>query len=170
MTKKDFFILLIKIMGLYFFIQMFFYILPQSYSFIALAPRADRGSVWLIFLVFAISILFFYLIIRYAHIIVVFLGLEKHFDSSGIETNHITKKDILQLGIIIIGGMLIVNSFVDFQHQILLYYRSKELGTLDDISNIRLAIPVLNILIGYLLMTNYDLIAKKIGQKNEIHN
>lgn len=170
MTKKDFFILFIKLSGLYLFIQMFFYVLPQSYSFIALTPRADKGDIYYIFLFFGISILLFYLIIRYAHKIVNFFKLDKHFDLDDIDLKQITKTDIMQYAVIIIGGMLFINSFVDLEHQVLLYYQNKAMGMLDKFSNIRLVLPVLNILIGYLLLTNYDLIVIKISPKDKNQN
>ncbi len=166
MTKKDFIILFIKLSGLYLFIQTFFYVLPQSYSFIALSPRVDKGDIYYIFLFFIISILLLYLIIRYAHILVNLFKLDKHFDSDNIDVNRITKTDIMQYAIMIIGGMLFVNSFVNLEHQVLLYYQNKAMGMLDKFSNIRLVLPVLNITIGYLLLTNYDLIAKKISPKD----
>lgn len=119
-----------------------------------LTPRFDRGTVYTIILFFVLSIFLFYFIVRFAQKIVAFLKLDKHFDSDDIDMSRITKADLLQFGIIVIGGLLFINTFIDLQHQIVLYYQSKMLGILDKTSKIRLALPVLNMLIGYLLLTN----------------
>ena len=128
--------------------------MPQAYSFMVLTPRFDRGTVYTIILFFVLSIFLFYFIVRFAQKIVAFLKLDKHFDSDDIDMSRITKADLLQFGIIVIGGLLFINTFIDLQHQIVLYYQSKMLGILDKTSKIRLALPVLNMLIGYLLLTN----------------
>ncbi len=164
MTKRDFFRLLIKIAGLYFIISAVFSTLPNN-IILSVEGEADwTGILWVI-LTLIIVVGLFILMIYNADRIIDFLKLDKGFDDERIDFEKIETKSILKLAIFIIGGMLFIDNIPPFLSRSYFALRSTinpndiyHFGSLHDY--IYLSTNFLNIVIGYILITNYNKISK----------
>ena len=103
------------------------------------------------------------------------LKLDQGFDNDIIEFKNIDLDNILKLGIIIIGGMLILDNLAVFLNQSYLAFKVHSTTVADQIglngySTYLWAVCITKILLGYILLTNYPSIRKflwKISQKKE---
>lgn len=168
MTKKDFFILIIKLFGLYSIITALFTALPQSVSFILL----DFGVTTVIYLLIVLIIivaLFIFLIFK-SHHIVRLLKLEKGFDNDLVELGNLTTIEIVKIAILIIGGFLIIDNIPEFIHKTFNAFYS-DIQSQDITSNYKWnwVVNGLNILLGYLLITNINFIVQilRLGNKDK---
>lgn len=166
MTKRDFFILLIKVFGLYFILATLFSALPGNLSF-ALGSL-DTISVILIVVTLVVVIGLFVFLIFKSDKVVTLLKLDKGFDDDKIELGNLQATDIIKVGTFIIGGLLLLDnipsflshSFFAFQRTIIgMGYSSQE--------KFYWIVSGLNIVIGYLLMTNYGFVARMLNPKKK---
>ena len=167
MTKRDFFIIIIRVFGLYVLINTIFF-LPTSIGSILMSFDHSDSSVFLIsiFLIF-FSIAFFVFLLFYAGKIVTFLRLDKGFDDDRIEISHLTLDDLLKFAIVIIGGLLIINNISRFIIHLSYFLKLKALqANVEDFNYLNFAISAFNIIVGYLLITNYDIVSKFLKIKN----
>ena len=163
MTKKDLFRLIIKIFGLYWIVLIFFTLLPNYFSFIFSGPNF-QWKIWLVISVLIILSLFLFLIYKTDKIIA-WLKLDQGFDEDRIDFQNFNPESILNLALIILGGMLILNnvgevlshSFVAFK--VMLAHESAII-TQGAQNNIKFVLSILNIVIGYLFLKNYPVISK----------
>ncbi len=161
MTKRDFFILLIKVFGLFSVVTSLFSILPGNISFAIM--YIDLFSIIWIAAVAILIIGLFVLLIFKAEKVVNLLKLDKGFENNKIELGNLNSSDIIKIGTFIIGGLLILKNFPIFLSQIFFEFKSNVSGMgIIDNNRFQLAINGLNLLIGYLLITNYDYVAKKL--------
>lgn len=159
MTKKDFFILLIKIFGLFSVVLNIFSILPSSFSY-AFMDLGTFAVAWIIITVLIVIGLFVLLIYK-ADNIVTLLNLEKGFDEDRIDFGNLKSADIIKIATFIIGGLLILNNIPNFLGHTLFAFKNDVVGieynTHDKFSWL---IDGINIIIGYLLITNLNFVAK----------
>lgn len=165
MTKKDFFILLIKLFGLYSLIINVFTYLPNSIHILIPSPSAEGYFVFLFGLLLTV-VLWVFLIFK-SDKIVSLLKLDKGFDDDKIVIGETWAKDIVKIGCFIVGGFLIIDNIPIFLSHTLFALKV-------DVSGY--AIPNddyfgwfktgLNLVIGILLVTNFNSIAKllKVGK------
>lgn len=116
MLNRDFFRILIRIVGVYLFITLIFGALPMLFSldvdmFFGLVPLA-------------LSFVILYLFLRFPDRVINFLGLDKGLDNDRIPIPKFNERKIILLAIFIIGGFLIVDNFARFIIE--LYYEIKE--------------------------------------------
>ena len=167
MTKKDFFVLLMKIFGLYSLTISLFSVLPNSISLFI--NEID----FLGFLVVLVSVLLvlglFVLLIYKSEYVAEKLKLKEGFDDDRIEISHFNEASIVKLACILLGGFLVIDNLPPLLN--LLYYALKfdhkgiEFGS---DNNFYLWSNALRVVIGYLLLTNYSSIIKiLIKNKNE---
>ena len=125
MLNKDFFRILIKIIGLYFFIQVIFSVLPSQISFLGFDTDFSRKIKTLIyiFLIILLSIGILYFLIRFPDKIIDLFRLDKGFDSNKISITNFNSINILTIGIFIIGGFLIIENITSLITS--LYYEFK---------------------------------------------
>ena len=113
MTNRDFFKILIKVIGLYFFIQTVFTILPSQISYLGWdsdsTQRAGTFTYLLIIVLLCLAILYY--LIRFPEKIIDLFKLDKNFDNESISLNNFNAKNILNLSLFIIGGFLIIENF-----------------------------------------------------------
>jgi len=163
MTKKDLFILMIKLFGLYWIIQVLLYVLPQNISF-AMNKINDISLVGFMLLPVLIILVLFTFILFNADKIVRILKLDKGFDDDKIEFGNLNASSIIKAGIFIIGGLLLLENIPYLIKFFLIVFQKtsahKETGTHEKFN---LVVSVINVILGYLLMTNYDIIANKFG-------
>ncbi|MBV2165712.1 hypothetical protein [Kaistella sp.] len=112
MLNRDFFRLLIKITGLYFFIQTVFGVLPSQLGFLGFDSDVSQkiGTFIYIFLIVLLSIGILYYLIRFPDKIINLFKLDEGFDRDTISIKNFNPKNILTLGLFIIGGFLIIEN------------------------------------------------------------
>ncbi len=162
MTKKDLFRLIIKILGLYFLITTAFGIFPTILTFIQswkffLETSSVLGNIVIILL---LSIFLIYEPDK----IIDWLKLDKNFDNNKIELEKLGAEDILKIAIITLGGILIINNLFGFLSSLLSIFK---LSAHNNRWNLDILPNGLNIIIGYLMITNYNAISRFIMKKRE---
>jgi hypothetical protein len=176
MTKKDFFRIIIKIFGLYYVIAIIFSVLPSNFSFVI--GQIDLiGILWLIASLFVIIFLFVFLIYKPDKVIH-WLRLDKGFDEDRIDFQNFNIQNIIKLALIIIGGIMLIKNISVFLSNTLFAFKSSvgndingnviKYGSLRDYIN--WGTSFLNIIIGYLVLTNYNSISRILKEKGKEEN
>lgn len=157
MTKRDFFILLIKVVGLFLLLSNLFSILPGMVPYFAMMQGWEimLSSIVVVLIVIAL----FVLLVQKADWLVDKLNLARGFDDARIDLGNPNKKTLIQLTILFIGGYLLVdhipaallgliNLFMTTVNQ----YEFNFFGQSN--SSTQLIINLAAILVAYLLITN----------------
>jgi hypothetical protein len=171
MTKKDFFSLLIKIFGLYSLISFIFSVLPVNFIFVI--QYIDAAAIAWIILILIVTFLIFLFLIYNPNRIINWLKLDKGFDDDRIDFLKFNNTNILKLAVIIIGGVLLIQNVPRFLSFTLFAFKSsigKELNTVNFgglRDYIHWGTSFINILIGYLMLTNYNFISRILKEKNK---
>ncbi|GEC79531.1 hypothetical protein [Flavobacterium aquatile] len=167
MTKRDLFRVLIKIFGLYSGILTLFTVIPNNIS--NLVYQLDTIIILIILSTILIPTGLFLLLIFKTDTIINFLKLDKGFDDEQIQIENLKNESILKLSIIIIGSFLILDYIPGLLFDIVNAFKYKGSaapieGTSVDYFGI--TIGIINIVLGYLLLTNYKSLATFFS-KNE---
>src|SRR5690606_41919092 len=112
MTKRDFFRIIIKLFGLYFFIQIIFSVFPsQTYIYFSTIDNSDKIVViiYSLFVLF-ISLGILYFLIKNPVKIINYLRFDKKFDTETIVIKNIASSNLIVLGLLIMGGLLILDN------------------------------------------------------------
>ncbi len=174
MTKRDFFRTIIKLFGLYWLINTVFS-MSQIYN-LSLGISQNNSSEIFYFIAVLIFIVFvFILLIFGADKIIKWLKLDKGYDNEQIDTKNIDAEKIMMLGMIIIGGLLIIDYIPELINQIFMALKKNvsfesEIMNYDGFSTFYLTTSLIKCVIGYLLLTNHASIGNylvKKGQKKE---
>lgn len=159
MTKRDFFILLIKVFGLYSVVITLFSV-PGHLPFVM---GIDTYVIILIAVTVLVAIGLFVVLIFKSDKIVTLLKLDRGFDEDKIELGNLKPSNIIKMATFIIGGLLILDNLPSFLIYSFFAFRSHMTGiasgTPDKFSWI---ISGLNLIIGFLLLTNYNFVANKL--------
>ena len=157
MTNRDFFKILIKVVGLYFFIQVLFTFLPSQLGFLSF--NKDSSGMFGTILYIAIIILFIvgllYFLIRFPEKIIDLFKLDQNFDQQKNSINNFNQKNILTIALIIIGGFLIIENITTLLSGLYLVFRKSvdPMVPVNENSSINLVIPTLNLFLGGILIT-----------------
>ncbi len=164
MTKRDFFILLVKIFGLYSIIKTLFSVIPSSLSFIGMNNDLFT-SFWIIFII-AVTVGLTVAFLFKSDKIVKLLKLERGFDEDRIDFGGLKPTDIIKLCTFIIGGFLVLDNIPNFLSHALFSFKSEMIGQ-EYMSKeyFRWAVSGVNILLGLLLVIKYDIFAKLYKSK-----
>lgn len=173
MTKRDFFIVLIRIFGLYSLILTLFSFFPSNIAFIAY-PMDLSGVFWILGMTLVL-ILIYYFVIQKAGWIVDTLRLDRGFDDEQIVVGNFNAHQILCFAIVVIGGLVLLFYGGSFLQYCLLAFKEKVgAQSLDSLMEDMYGQPVdyldwgisaLNVVIGYLLITQYSKVARWIHRK-----
>lgn len=161
MSKKDFFILTIKLFGLFSLVTSIFSVIPSNISF-ALMDIDIVSIMWIVIAATTIGGLFVLLVFK-AEKVVQALKLDKGFDDNRIELGNLKSTDVIKIGTFIIGGLLLLNNIPGFLSHTLFAFKGKNVGIeykMEDKFN--WAVSAINLIIGYLLLTNYSFVADKM--------
>ncbi|MBZ0246196.1 MAG: hypothetical protein K8H85_09640 [Cyclobacteriaceae bacterium] len=159
MVIRDFFILLIKLFGLFSLIK------GLSLLSISLG-RFDIIVLMSVIIGAGVIVGLFWLLISRADKLVDFLKLENGFSEKRIELGNVKPSDIIKLGTFIIGGLLVINNIPEFLSNAYWAFKGNISGDEFISSNrIKLTVSGLNILLGYLLATNYAFVSSIINEK-----
>jgi hypothetical protein len=160
MTKKDLFVVIIKIFGLYWFILTIFGVLPhviQSFAF-----GFDLNMILVVIASLLISVGLLLILLFRTNSIVNFLKLDKGFDNENIQLGNLDNEGILKLAILLIGGFLILDYIPSLLFNIINAFKYRANFTAVEGTNVNyfdIATGIVNIVIGYLLITNYKWLA-----------
>ena len=178
MTKRDFLKIIIKLFGLYSAIITIFTLIPTnlSYTISMLEPENILIVVISSIIYTTIAIGFFLLILFKSDKIIDLLKLDKGFDDEIIKFEKFNSLNIMKLAIIMIGGIMIVDNFPKILTFALYAFRSVakvsifDSYDLDSRQSFNWTVAGINILVGYLLMTNFSSLSnwliKDIKEKN----
>lgn len=156
MLNRDFFRILIKIIGLYFFIQVIFSVLPSQISFLGFDSDFSEKIGTIIYIIFivllSVAILFF--LIRFPDKIINLFKLDKGFENDNISITNFNSTNILTLGLFIIGGFLIIENstslisslYFEFKHSNNPMFPKNENNILN------LSFSAMNIILGCILI------------------
>ncbi len=166
MTKRDFFILIIKVFGLYSLITSLFSVLPSNITIAVM----DSDTFTILWIIAALAIVFglFIALIFKADKVVRLLKLDKGFDDDKIEIGSLKTTDIIKLGTFIIGGLLILNNIPVFLSHSFFAFKQDIYGHELDFNKqdkFNWAISGLNLIIGFLLLSNYEFVLKIFKNK-----
>lgn len=154
MSKRDFFRLLIKVFGLYWFISTTFVFVPTSMGYLL---SSDIESISLLIISLAIVAFVFYACMAKADHVIDWFRLDQGFDEEKIEMINFNPSVIIKLALFIIGAVLIVNSFPDFLMHALYALQEDIAGiSLRPESNFHWAISGIKLIIGVLLIKNHN--------------
>jgi hypothetical protein len=175
MTKKDFFRLVIKIFGLYSVISIIFSVFPSN-IFMVLNEIDFVGIIWIIGSLLIVGLIFVFLIYKPDKIIG-WLKLDKGFDDDRIEFQNFNNSNILKLAVIVIGGIILIQNIPAFLSHTLFSFKSSAGNGLKDNmfkfglkDYIHWATSSLNIILGYLMLTNYNYIIRILKEKDKEEN
>jgi uncharacterized protein with PQ loop repeat len=178
MSKRDFFRVIIKLFGLYVAILAIFTWIPQTFgSYVSL--RQDPAFIFLFIGSLALSILMIYLLLFNVDKVINLLKLDKGFDDDVIELGNLSPKSIIVLSLILIGGILLVdnvpifltNTFYSFKDMV--GVKQNYSGLIDFFDPIKKVdyfewfIAGVNILLGYLLISNHNIVASKLTKESK---
>ncbi|WP_298139399.1 hypothetical protein [Flavobacterium sp.] len=166
MTKRDFFRILIKIFGLYSLVLSIFTVIPQNISNILY--QFDIMILLIILASTLISVGLFLILLFKTDFIIDKLKLDKGFDDSQINFGNLTNESILKLAIFIIGGFLIIDYTPSLLFDLVNAFKNKATFSTIEGSSIdyfQIFVSLINIVIGYLFITNYKSISKFLDKK-----
>ena len=175
MTKRDFFILLIRVFGLYYIISIVFSAIPNNIAFVIYNIEII-GIIWLI-LAISISIGLFYILLYKSDKISDLLKLKNGFDEDRIEFGNLKSIDVIKFAILIIGGFLFIENIPSFLSNTLFAFKSSMPKGFDQSYNqglmkynniedyIRWGSSASNLIIGYLLISNFKKLSKYLDEK-----
>lgn len=164
MTKRDFFVLVFKLLALYGLVITAFSLLPATISYNILM---DDMSMTLIVAAAAILVfVIFFLLLSQSGNLVNWLKLDKGFDEDRIDFQHLSPEHIIKLGAFIIGGFLLVDNLPLFVSYTIDGF-SRDLQHLEQIetNNVPWAMSFINLILGYFMITNLQWIADRLKVK-----
>ena len=173
MTKRDFFRTIIKLFGLYALILTVFTFIPQNISYVAF-EFDFIVLLWIIGVAIFIVLIYIFLILKTDPIIDL-LKIDKGFDDERIELGNFNNKALIKLALILIGAFLIISYTPEFLQYCYLAFKDqvspKGLNSIElftfgrTIDYFNWVISGMNILVGFLLLTNYKYLSKWLTRK-----
>ncbi|WP_460219456.1 hypothetical protein [Psychroserpens sp. MEBiC05023] len=174
MTKRDFFRIIIKLFALYQLIITIFYWIPSNYIYTIYGFELLPVIGLLVMTVLAF--LFYILIIKYTDNILNFIKIDRGFDDEKFAFSNLKTKQILILGIVLLGGYLFITHLIEFLQYTFLAFRDQvsrkggyldivfEFGSTEDYFN--WFYSTANLILGYILLTNCKRIATWLDKKS----
>jgi len=175
MTKRDFFRVIIKLFGLYQLLLVIFQGIP---TFLNVA-HFDSSIPTILYatIIFGIAIGTFILLIFKVDSVINWLRLDTGFDEEYIQFGNFNPIQIIKLAIIFISGTMILNNIPTFIYQSYEAFRvnvDRGMDSMFDVISgsqvnyLSWVVAGLNIIIGYLLLTNYKSVASWFDNKTTI--
>ncbi|MBA4155093.1 hypothetical protein [Flavobacterium sp.] len=165
MTKRDFFRILIKIFGLYSIIISTFLFLPQVVNQIFYFNDISAALITIGSLLVCFVLLL--LLLFKTDFIIDKLELDKGFDDQMIILGDFNSISILKFAILLIAGFLIIDNISEFLYHLINSFK-KEVSLYgigkQEVDYFNLSVSFLNIVLGYLLISNYKKIAQYLDK------
>ena len=171
MRTRDFFRLIIKLFGLFILIQTLFYYIPTN--LVSQLYGIDFYGIIMILAMCLILYGIFLGLIKKVDWVIDRLKLDQGFDEDFISIGNLNEQKIISLVVIFIGGILLIDYFPSFLHNLYLSFKStantKGLESLmynyQRVEYFDWAISCMNIILGYLLIINNNLISNWLARK-----
>lgn len=168
MTKRDFFKIIIKVFGLYSLMTTLFTVLPNNITNLMILDEHYILLVWIVISVIVV-ILFFMILLFKSDFIINKLKLDKGFDDDRIELGNLNNQSLFKFALILIGGFLIVNNLPYFIQDTFSALKSKMVTNVYSsqltINYFNWFVSGINILIGYIFITNYKRITSFLDKQ-----
>jgi hypothetical protein len=167
MTKRDFFRILIKIFGLYSAVITLFSVVPQNISSLYFGDESTYVILWVLAVLGIVISLFLFLLFKSDYIIDK-LKLDKGFDEEQIILGDLNNENVFKLALIIIGGFLVIDYTPNLLFDMVNAFKLKATYTSIEGTNVdyfQISIGIINVIIGYLFITNYKSIANYLNKK-----
>lgn len=164
MTKRDFFTIIIKLFSMFTLLSFLVMQVPSNISFSLSGTRLE----YIVFMwVAAIGAIVFSVLVFYnASKIVSTLKLDHGFDDDRIDLGNGDYTGLMKIALVVIGGLLLVNNFTDFMVSCISRFRDVVASDGLNISdNYHLVTHGLNVVVGYLIITNANRIALWLKDK-----
>ncbi|WP_420602336.1 hypothetical protein [Flagellimonas sp.] len=172
MTKTDLFRVIIKIFGIYCFIDVLFQLLPS----ISFSGGFDAFSFTFNLIYMIVMGLIAFLLLFQTDRLVKLFRLEKGFDTPTIDAKHLSANGLFKLGLIVMGLLMIADNIAPFLNFCYLIFKEQvSADGLTGANNMALhqhlyfnrwVVCGLNVLVGIIILTNYKWISK-LFLKNE---
>ncbi|HSY61701.1 MAG TPA: hypothetical protein VK796_07480 [Cytophaga sp.] len=167
MTKKDFFIIIIKLFGLYTVITTLFSVIPSMLALSQMGFDA-YGYIYALSSIGFFALVFIYLL-NHSEKVVTFLKLDQGFDSDVIQIEKLDKVQLIQLGLIIVGGLIFLEHLPSLLTNCFYFYKALSQDSIDygeiEFSTTGnyayLTTDFISVLLGYLVFTNHEKLAKR---------
>jgi hypothetical protein len=167
MTKRDFFRILIKLFGLYSLVISLFTFVPQNISNLYIY-KEELSFLFVIIGSFLLLIALFLFLLFQTDWIIDKLNLTANFDDDQIILGNLNTNSIYTFSIILIGGFMMIDNvpilLMDLINEFKLRISNYSIPN-HDTNYFWFAVNFLNVIIGYLLVTNCKLIAKFLDKK-----
>ena len=154
---------MIKLFGLYQFLLLIFTSLPSNLQLL-FNDFFSISSIITLILITLFILAVYYVFVKKPDLIIDFFKLDKGFDNNEITVSNLNSDTILQIGMVLIGGFLIVDNFSYFISSFITYfkisYMSENLESLKIFES--LILGGANLIIGFCLIIYRKQIAKKI--------
>lgn len=166
MTRKDFWTILIKVLGLYALINLIFFEFINDIWYL-IFDTSTYSVISLIVKTVLPTILFIALYTNVDNIIRL-LRLVKESEEREIDLGRISPSDIVRIATFIIGGLLVIENLPSFLNNAFVAFSDRELGDgFLQPKSYSWALCAINIVIGCLLMMYKEAIAKVFVKKKE---
>lgn len=168
MTKRDFFILMLKLFGLWSLVATLNSSLPSAIQFIITDSDMIASVLGGLAMLVVIGALFGLFVFK-AGKIADWLKLSQDFDNEQINLGNLSHTTIVKAGIFIIGGFFFIENIPTFIANTIFIFKANINGNNQNLPNrIYWIISGGNVLVGYLLITNFDRVANllKIPDQN----
>ena len=176
MTKRDFFRIIFKVFGLYFMVLIIFNYIPTAISYLSF--QVDAFGLLLILLLGTIfSVGLFIMLIRKTDNIIEWLKIDKGFDDERIEIGNFNGLNIVKFALILIGGFMFLDFVPNFIYQSFLAFKNEiptnnmnsveGFGNNGQVDYYEWAIAAVNLIIGFIILSNYNRFATWIETKNK---
>ena len=124
------------------------------------------STIWLATVLLAILIGLFVILIFKSDQVINLLRLDKGFDDDRIEFGNMNSRSLLKLAMIIIGGLLILDNIPEFLwHTLFAFQAEIDRKTHDSMYKFQWAVSGVNLMLGLLLLTNYNALSMFIFKK-----
>jgi hypothetical protein len=175
MTPKSFFIVVVKIIGVFFLVDILEIVLKYLNTFLFLFKSGQSTSIIGVITVGGAILFLYALLVRYilfkSDKIVEKLNLDKQFTEETFAFN-MHRSSVLQIGILVTGGITLIQNFVPMLINVFVFFQNKN-DILDtgffiagnSFSGIDFVRDILMTLIGYYLVTNSNYLTHVIEAK-----
>jgi uncharacterized protein with PQ loop repeat len=173
MTKRDFFRIILKLFGLYALILTVFSYIPQHIGYVVIDFNIFV-LLWILGVTIFVALIYIFLILK-ADWIIDLLKIDRGFDDEHIELGNFNNSAIIKFALILIGGFLIIDQVPNFLQYCFMAFKEqvsvKGVGSFDyfafgkPIDYFNWVISGMNIILGYLLITNYKSLSNWLTRK-----
>ena len=143
-----------------------FSVIPSNVYY-ALMQFDVISILWILLTAATVGALFVWLVFK-ADKVVELLKLEIGFDDNRIEFGNLLPVDVVRVGTFVIGGLIFIENVPGFLSHALFAFKEKNIGVeYDSHAKFNWAVNAINLIVGYLLITNYNIVASRLARRKD---